>query len=225
MKVIITVMLLLIGYSGQLNQVLAQKNDMDGAKSVVKITTTFKGPDEEGKIVTKVGNATAWCWNKPNQVVTALHAVAGIPDKDITVYTDMESKSSGAKVIKVLKEADLTLLQLDTDLGLKPLILADVDPNSQNEFSIWGFPHGIFQMAGDNIRFSRSLGPLPTLNNLVNKTDYKFTLEKQQYPLTKSRILRISSTIQPGHSGAPFLPAMARLSVLLMAACVKELPV
>lgn len=183
--------------------IMAQATDRDAAKSVVKITTTFKGPDEKGKIVTKVGNGTAWCWNNPRQVVTALHVIAGIPDSDIRVYTDRESKSSGVKLIKVLKEADLALLQLDTDLGLTPLTLAEVDHNSSKEFYIWGFPHGIFQMAGDDVRFSRSLDPPPTLNSLVNKTDFKFTLEQQGYPLPKAEILRVSSTIQPGHSGAP----------------------
>jgi len=185
---------------------IAQKSDTESAKSVVKITTKFPGTDPKtGKSATKVGNATGWCWNNSRQVVTALHAVAGIPDADITIYTDMETKSSGAKVVKVLKEADLALLELTSDLGLIPLILADVDPNSKNEYYIWGFPHGIFQMAGDDIRFSRSLGTPPTLNSLINKTDFKFTLEQQKYPWPKSQILRVSSTIQPGHSGAPIL--------------------
>jgi len=183
---------------------VAQKSDTESARSVVKITTKFPGTDPKtGKTATKVGNATGWCWNNSRQVVTALHAVAGIPDANITIYTDMETKSSGVKVIKVLKEADLALLELTSDLGLIPLTLADVDPNSKNEYYIWGFPHGIFQMAGDDIRFSRSLGTLPTLNSLINKTDFKFTLEQQKYPWPKSQILRVSSTIQPGHSGAP----------------------
>lgn len=184
--------------------IIAQKSDAESARSVVKITTKFPGTDPKtGKTGIKVGNATGWCWNNSRQVVTALHAVAGIPDANITVYTDMETKSSGVQVVKVLKEADLALLQLDSDLGLIPLTLADVDPNSKNEYYIWGFPHGIFQMAGDDIRFSRSLGTPPTLNSLINKTDFKFTLEQQKYPWPKSQILRVSSTIQPGHSGAP----------------------
>jgi hypothetical protein len=139
-------------------------------------------------------------------VVTALHVVAGIPVKDIKVYTDRESKSSGVvKVVKVLKEADLALLELDTDLGLTPLTLAEVDQNSSNEFYVWGFPHGIFQMAGDDIRFSRSLDPPPTLNSIINKTGAKDDFEVQEYPFPTAKILRVSSTIQPGHSGAPII--------------------
>ncbi|MBE0639634.1 MAG: trypsin-like peptidase domain-containing protein [Bacteroidales bacterium] len=185
----------------------AQSSDRDAARSVVKIKTTFKGPDEKGKIVTKIGNGTGWCYGNPRQVITALHVVAGIPVKDIVVYTDRQQKESGViKVVRVLKEADLALLELDTDLGITPLSLADVDHNSTGEFFIWGYPHGIFHMAGDDVRFSRSLDPPPTLNSLVNNTDFKFILDEQQgYPLSKVRILRVSSTIQPGHSGAPIL--------------------
>ncbi len=202
MKTNILLVCIVFFASLQIKEAHAQ-TDKDAARSVVKITTTFKGPDEKGKIVTKAGNGSGWCYNDPRHIVTALHVVAGIPDKDIKVFTDRETKSSGAKVIKVLKEADLALLELDTDLGLKPLDLANVDHNSTIEFYIWGFPHGIFQMAGDDVRFSRSLDPPPTLNSLVNKTDFKFTLETQGYPLPKAQILRVSSTIQPGHSGAP----------------------
>jgi hypothetical protein len=186
--------------------IFAQGSDRISAKSVVKITTKFKGPDEKGQIVTKAGNGTGWCWNNSKQVVTALHVVAGIPVKDIKVYTDKESKSSGVvKIVKVLKEADLALLELDTDLGLTPLTLAEVDQNSTSEFYVWGFPHGIFQMAGDDIRFSRSLDASPTLNSIINKTGAKDEFEVQEYPLPTAKILRVSSTIQPGHSGAPII--------------------
>jgi hypothetical protein len=202
MKPLIAFIILITSF--QINEVHAQ-TDEDAARSVVKIKTTFKGPDANGKIVTKNGNGTGWCYGNGQQIVTALHVVAGIPDEDIIVYTDRESKSSGAKVISVLKEADLALLQLDESLGLTPLNLEDTSHNATDEFYIWGFPHGIFQMGGDHIRFSRSIGPPPTLNSLVNKTDFKFTLESQGYPLPKAQILRVSSTIQPGHSGAPII--------------------
>jgi hypothetical protein len=183
----------------------AQSSDSKAAKSVVKITTTSIGKDDKGKTVRLVGNGSGFCWNDKMQIVTALHVVAGIKNEDITVYTDRETRSSGAKVISVFKEADLALLELDTDLGLIPLEIEMVDHNSPEEYYIWGFPHGIFQMGGDHIRFSRSIDPPPTLNSLVNKTDFKFTLETQGYPLPKAQILRVSSTIQPGHSGAPII--------------------
>ena len=204
MKVTLFVFCFALILSPHVSELHAQ-TDADAASSVVKIKTTFKGTDNNGRTVTKNGNGTGWAYGDPQHIVTALHVVAGIPDEDIIVYTDRESQSSKAKVISVLKEADLALLELETSLGLKPLNLEDIDPNATDEFYIWGFPHGIFQMGGDHVRFSRSIGPPPTLNSLVNKTDFKFTLERQGYPLPKAQILRVSSTIQPGHSGAPII--------------------
>jgi hypothetical protein len=193
----------------QITQLSAQ-TDKDGARSVVKITTSYI-TTEKGKTVKKIGNASGWCWKDSRHIVTDLHVVAGIADKDIKIYTDQEGKSCGASVEKVLKEADLALLKLDADLGLIPLDLQDADPNSTKEYSIWGFPHGIFAMSGDDIRFSRSLASTPTLNSIINGNDLKFTLEKQGYPWPKAQILRISSTIQPGHSGAPILTSTGKV--------------
>lgn len=201
MKVYFRFLLLALVLALPISELFAQ-TDKEGAKSVVKITTSFI-TTENGKTVKKISNASGWCWKDSRHIITDLHVVAGIPNENIRISTNKGLKESGAKVEKVLYEADLALLLLDVDLGLVPLDLQDADPNSKNEFSVWGFPHGIDDMAGDEIRFSRSLTSAPTLNSIVNGNELKFTLEKQGYPLPKANILRISSTIQPGHSGAP----------------------
>jgi S1-C subfamily serine protease len=201
MKAYFRFLLLVLVLSLPISELFAQ-TDKEGAKSVVKITTSFT-TTENGKTVKKISNASGWCWKDSRHIITDLHVVAGIPNENIKISTNKGVKECGAKVEKVLYEADLALLVLDADLGLVPLDLQDADPNSKNEFSIWGFPHGIDDMSGDEIRFSRSLTSAPTLNSIVNGNELKFTLEKQGYPLPKANILRISSTIQPGHSGAP----------------------
>lgn len=177
----------------------------NAANAVVKIETKFKGPDEKGRIVDMLGNGTGWCYKDAIHIVTALHVVAGIPDKDISVFSEVSKKRSSAKVVKVLKEADLALLELTSDIGLKPLTLDVVDPNSTSEFYVWGYPHGIPSMAGDYIRFSLSHGNQPILNNLLQNEKLKEDLENQKYPQLNAKILRVSSTIQPGHSGAPII--------------------
>jgi hypothetical protein len=201
----LTVCIFLIA-SMQMSEVFAQTGGKQSAAiSVVKIETKFKGPDEKGRIVDMLGNGTGWCYNDAFHVVTALHVVAGIPDKDISVFSEVSKKRSQAKVIKVLKEADLALLELVSDVGLKPLTLDVVDPNSTSEFYVWGYPHGIPTMAGDYIRFSLSHGNQPILNNLLQNEKLKEDLERQKYPQLNAKILRVSSTIQPGHSGAPII--------------------
>ncbi len=189
-----------------LSEIFAQTGGkQNAANAVVKIETKFKGTDEKGRIVDMLGNGTGWCYKDAFHIVTALHVVAGIPDKDISVFSEVSKKRSNAKVVKVLKEADLALLELTSDIGLKPLTLDAVDPNSTSEFYVWGYPHGIPSMAGDYIRFSLSHGNQPILNNLLQNEKLKEDLEKQKYPQLNAKILRVSSTIQPGHSGAPII--------------------
>ena len=196
--------------SMQMSEICAQATGkQNAAASVVKIETRISGPDENGKI--EKGNGTGWCYNDALHVVTALHVVAGIPDKDISVFSEVSKKRSKANVVKVLREADLVLLKLDSDIGLKPLTLDVVDPNSTGEFYVWGYPHGIPTMSGDYIRFSLSHGNQPILNNLLQNEKLKKDLEKQKYPQLNAKILRLSSTIQPGHSGAPIFNSSGKV--------------
>ena len=175
------------------------QSDEISARSVVKIITSHV-ETENGKQVKKLNTATAWCWKEPTLVVTALHAVAGADQ--ITVNKNNE-KTCNATIVKVLKEADLALLRLDADIALTPLVLEAADPNSTTKYSIWGYPHGVYSIQGDNVMFSRSLETNPSLNSIITGTELKHDLKVQGYPLPEARIFRVSSTIQPGHSGAP----------------------
>ncbi len=178
------------------------QSDQQSANSVVKIITTFSRT-ADGKTQKIISTATGWCWNDNMHVVTALHAVAGVTD--ISVYAEKNKRSVNAVVEAVVLQADLALLRLGSSLNITPLSLEPVSPNSGKEYSIWGFPHAVFAMQGDPIRFSRSSTSEPTLNSILTGTsnDVKEQLKKQGYPLPDAKILRIGSTIQPGHSGAP----------------------
>lgn len=183
---------------------IGQNQSKENAKtSVVKIKTTYlsrvNGIEEK-----ELGNATGWCWKEPTLVVTALHAVTGA--SEIKVYNS-KGVMSTATVIKVILEADMALLRLNTNLGLNPLTLKEANSNSEDVFWVWGFPQGVLTMQGDDIRFSLSLETTPTLNDILTGTNTKLKreLEKQTYPMPYAQIYRISSTIQPGHSGAPIM--------------------
>ena len=193
-------------YFFDFNAVFAQSDEIS-AKSVVKIIASHLEM-ENGKQVKKLATATAWCWKEPTLVVTALHAVAGV---DQILVSKNNEKSCNAKVVSVLKEADLALLRLDADLALVPLNLEKADPNSKTEYSIWGFPQGVYSIQGDDIRLSRSLEAHPTLNSILTGNDLKHDLKMQGYPLPEAKIFRVSSIIQPGHSGAPILTSTGKV--------------
>ena len=188
---------------------LFAQSDIESARtSVVKIKTEYYVKNKSGKMERKAGTATGFCWQNSMQLVTALHAVAGV-DKITVIKND--GKSTTATVVKVLLEADLALLRLSSDLGLKPLSLADVNPNAGKSYIIWGFPHAVYKIQDNEVRLSRSVETSPVLNDIINGDDLKYQLEKQKYPSTNAKILKIGSTIQPGQSGAPLFTSDGRV--------------
>lgn len=180
---------------------LFAQSDMESARtSVVKVKTKYSVKNKAGKIEQKAGTATGFCWQQPLHVVTALHAVAGV--NEIKIIKN-DGKTTTAKIVSVLLEADLALLRLDSDLGLKPLALAEVSPNAGKSYTIWGFPHAVYKILDTEVRLSRSLEASPVLNDIIQGDELKYQIEKQKYPSANARILKIGSTIQPGQSGAP----------------------
>ena len=171
------------------------------ARSVLSVTAKSANGTSRG---------TGFIWSQSNHAVTALHVVAGA--RKITVYSEHKKASAGAEVIAVVREADLALLKLQKDLGLAPVAASPANANSSDEYFIWGYPRDVATMQGDPIRFSMSLGQNPTLKNIFKSaSQFKNILGTQGYPSLEARILRISSTIQPGHSGAPIFDRSGRL--------------
>ncbi|KAF0203424.1 MAG: trypsin-like protein serine protease DegP-like [Bacteroidetes bacterium] len=202
MKTKIILLVLFCTYIFPFPDLFAQSDIESARTSVVKVKTQYSVKNKAGKIEKKAGTATGFCWQQSMHVVTALHSVAGVDEIKI-IRND--GKTTTAKIISVLLEADLALLRLDADLGLKPLALADVSPNAGKSYTIWGFPHAVYKILDTEVRLSRSLEASPVLNDIIHGDDLKYQLEKQKYPSTNARILKIASPIQPGQSGAPLL--------------------
>lgn len=188
--------------------VIFAQNDATSAKSVVKIQTSYRGKDPKGNPAQIVNTSTGWVWNDPQWVVATLHSVAGVQKIEVCTTTD---NCTGATVVKVLKEADLALLKLNRSLGLQPLQTENVSPQSTSTYFIWGYPHGVPSITGDEIKFSRSLSRIPTLNDIIAGNKLKNELLNQGYPSPNAQIYRISSIIQPGHSGAPILTSSGKV--------------
>jgi S1-C subfamily serine protease len=190
------------------NDLIAQTH-RESANSVVKINSTFLRVTN-GKTESLTKTATGWCWYDGMHIVTALHAVAAV--RDITVSTN--SLTVHADVESVYLEADLALLRLRSTLNLKPLTTEAVDPNSDKQYWIYGYPHAVYEMQGNRIDFSLSQpGVVPTLNSILagTSTAIKTQLTSQGYPLPEVKILRIGSTIQPGQSGAPIFSPQGKV--------------
>jgi len=170
--------------------------------SIVKITTE----ERIGQGNKAVYNATGFCWKDSQHVVTTLHAVAGMKNIKISIPPGRD-KETTAEIVRVYKKADLALLKLHKDIGLKPLKEADANPNSMSSFVVWGYPHDIYMIQGKPLNFNFGTEPNPTLNSILAGSNTKTLLERQTYPNMDMKIFRVGTTIRPGHSGAPILNA------------------
>ena len=178
------------------------QSDRESAKSVVKVKAYYKGKDNNNQPKLVLNTSTGWVWNSPQWIVTTLHSVAGVDKIEVCSVTD---NCSNARIVKVLREADLAIIKTDKNLGLRPLKSVYADPQSSKTYHIWGFPHSVHTIQGDEIKFSKTLGSFPKLIDILKRQKLKDQLERQKYPSTNANIFRISSIIQPGHSGAPIM--------------------
>ena len=88
------------------------QTDRFSAKSVVKIKTSYIGQDREGNSAKVINTSSGWTWNDPLWVVTTLHSVAGVENIEVCSTT---KNCANAKIVRVLKEADLALLRIELD--------------------------------------------------------------------------------------------------------------
>ncbi|PZF72620.1 S1 family peptidase [Taibaiella soli] len=182
--------------------------DENYARSVVKVMA-FYGKDKQGKDL--CGLSTGFVYNQANTVVTTLHSIAGA--NSIIVRSEITGIMFRAKPLKVLKNADLVLLQLNTDSRLPALHSANVSSNSHETFRIWGYPLDVATMQGDNITFLSSLNNAPVLNEIIGTSTYQNLIKEinaEGYPALNTQIERVSA-IQPGHSGSPIFNSLGQV--------------
>ncbi len=146
--------------------------------------------------------ATGFVWPEPGYVVTALHAVAGCDE--IVIWSEATLKETLGTLLRVDLEADLALLQLDEDLGLAPVRHAIGPPDMLADHVTLGYPLAAEQMIRLEIEFGGGLkSDITTLGDAFASDELEDLFRGQPYPTRDTSILRVNTTIQPGHSGAP----------------------
>jgi hypothetical protein len=181
--------------------------DLQAAQSVVKITCSQPATATE-----KAGqtNASGFVWLDKRYVVTTLHAVVGCAP--LLVYSESKKDRSPAKVVKVNLEADLALLQLERDLGLAPIQHLKDAPDPRGKFFTWGYPQGVREMTDVSTEFAGGLKRgVTTLEAAYTGVEGSEALLAGQSPKKTASILRVTTTLQPGHSGAPILDREGRV--------------
>ncbi len=154
--------------------------------------------------------STGFAWRDSLHVVAALHAVAGC--RQLLVRRESGSGTT-ARVRRGSLVADLALLELAENIGLTPLQHVTSLPDPRGEYFTWGYPHAIAESTDTRTFFAGGQkGGLTTLREAFTGVDQLEELfDGQNYPQEGTSILRVTTTLQPGQSGAPILDRDGRV--------------
>ena len=158
--------------------------------------------DSVVKIIAGKNASTGFVWEGKHgkYIATSLHTVAGAT----TVYYNKTLTRFELEVYKIDKESDLALLRAKSgNIDLPALKLGDIEPVVDRRYWIYGYPAGVSKVQGDSLEFSRAEHNVPMKDYLNNQVIKKITADG--YPKPSLKLLRVSSGITPGHSGAPII--------------------
>jgi len=150
--------------------------------------------------------ASGFVWQKPDQVVTSLHAVPG--GWEVTV--ECRGRKTAASVTRVLPRADLVLLTAPGGLGAcTPLGPAQAQkPEPGSELHTFGFHAGA--QSGASRRLHKGFATRETLDGLVSGAPLE-DLKRFGIPATDLDIYYVEGGLLPGYSGAPVVDGSGRL--------------
>ena len=154
------------------------------------------------KIIAGENAGTGFVWEGQHgkYIATSLHTLAGAK----SVYYNKVLSRFELEVYKIDKESDLALLRAKSGkIELPALKLGDIQPIQDRRYWIYGYPAGVSKIQGDSLEFSRGEHNIPMRDYLDSQIVKKITAIG--YPQASLKLLRVSSGITPGHSGAPII--------------------
>lgn len=152
----------------------------------------------------KAKSGTGFVWKKDNQIITALHLVTGnCANGSIYIFIPTNNNYTKgdfykAKIIKILKSADLALLEVNIP-KLKPLSSISSDLFIKQNVDVIGYPLGAPSKRSIQLTIpfneSKKLRPNlpPSIISELNKLNFSPDIE----------VVHFQGSLLPGLSGAP----------------------
>jgi len=142
---------------------------------------------------------TGFVWRDRSHLITALHVVAGC--RRIAVYFESTKTTSAAQVVRVLRKADLALLQVDEPPNVSPLRENTQAPATNASVNAIGYFENAPTLSNKNLKVA--------LNSTVLKDMLPSHLRQRVLqlgsPSLTVRILRLDGPLLPGLSGGPII--------------------
>ncbi len=177
----------------------------------LSLTSAFGQKEQESVVLvhTKPESGYGVAWDKPDNIVTALHLVAG----KAPIKVQWKGKTAGATIVKANKNADLALLKLDTPLGIPPLQVHQGDPPLDSPVDFWEAPQGVARMDRKETRLDADAKaiPLQKFDNRFANPAHLAVFKKAlcadgagNYPALTQNVFKFEErNIRKSHSGSP----------------------
>ena len=84
---------------------------------------------------------TGFAWHSPQEVVTALHVVAGC--QRITIYSERDQVTYRVNLTRLLSRADLAIVQVEGNVTFPPITETVARPAADLDLTAWGYGEGV----------------------------------------------------------------------------------
>jgi S1-C subfamily serine protease len=152
---------------------------------------------------------SGFVWNATDQVVTALHVVAGCRAVQVYYQTGYENRVKNAVVTRFLRTADLALLNVRDALDVSPLLESVRVPVGETVV-VYGYGLGVSTREERPLYVTSANEQAPYLSDAIN-TEAQQQLRALGAPSLDTEVLRVDGNLLPGHSGAPIIDRAGRV--------------
>ncbi|MBV9671354.1 MAG: trypsin-like peptidase domain-containing protein [Verrucomicrobia bacterium] len=166
----------------------------DITRSVVHVLCDLSEGRQQG--------GSGFVYNDSNQVVTSFHVVAAALQSNVKlhVFSTATGIDRPARVLRVLKTADLALIEVDRSLGLPCLKSSESTPSFGNELVAFGHPLFTPTVQRQTLKFDKE-------EALEDITPFEASKEitRLGFPRLSNSVFGLMGPLVPGHSGAPIV--------------------
>lgn len=145
--------------------------------------------------------ATGFAWERPGQIVTALHVVVGCQTIKVG-YQGLAERP--ATLAHVLRDADLVLLDVSDPPDLTALQIATRQLAVNEVVDVYGFPLGTPTRENHHLVVTDANRETPFLREALSPEALN-ELRQSGFPSLSTEVLRVEGHLLPGHSGAPVI--------------------
>jgi hypothetical protein len=151
---------------------------------------------------------TGFVWRSSNEIVTALHVVAGCTS--IQAYSERDRVTYPLTMMRALPRADLALMQLGDNGSFPFLSVVPAHPTTADDLIAWGYGEGIPAMRSFTMHVAD--GGRTLRDNVPS--DVARALVAVGTPSLDIDVVPIQDVTPPGLSGAPILDAAGRVRAI-----------